>query len=122
MPSLRPVACSAASTGVPGGARSSICCDASSPDSGPLTVTFPSNGGSLSSSGTQATLDTTDAGAGPISIRATAADDRKLSTTAVTTVNVEAPPPPTPTARKLSDLDFKPGDAEVDKQSKPHRA
>ncbi len=116
--SLPKIACSAAPTSVRVGERSTISCDASSPDNRPLTVTFTSNGGRLSSSGTQATLDTTDAGAGPISIRATAADDRKLSTTAVTTVNVEAPPAPTPTARKLSDLDFKPGSAYVDNRSK----
>lgn len=112
------IACTASPTSVRPGERSTISCDASSPDNRPLTVTFVSNGGHITSSGKQATLDTTDAGAGPISVRATAADDRQLSTTAVATVNVEAPPTAATTARKLNDLDFKPSSAYVDNRSK----
>jgi outer membrane protein OmpA-like peptidoglycan-associated protein len=112
------ITCSASPATVRVGERSTISCDASSPDDRPLTITFTSNGGKLSSSRNQATLDTTDTGAGPIAIRSTATDDRQLSATAVTTVNVEAPPAATPTAQKLGDLTFKPGGAYVDNRSK----
>ena len=112
------ITCSASPATVRVGERSTITCDATSPDDRPLTLTFTSNGGKLSSSRNQATLDTTDTGAGPIAIRATAMDDRQLSATAVTTVNVEAPPAATPTAQKLGDLTFKPGGAYVDNRSK----
>src|SRR5262249_44861673 len=72
----------------------------------------------LSPSHTQAHLDTPDAGAGPISVRATAFDDRQLSATAVTTVNVEAPVAPKPVAQRMTDLEFKPNSAYVDNRAK----
>jgi outer membrane protein OmpA-like peptidoglycan-associated protein len=100
------------------GERSTISCDATSPDNRPLVITFSSNGGKLSSSRNQATLDTTDAGAGPIAIRSTAVDDRQLSASTVTNVNVEAPPAAKPTAQKLSELLFKPNGSYVDNKSK----
>jgi outer membrane protein OmpA-like peptidoglycan-associated protein len=112
------ITCSASPASVRAGERSTISCDAASPDSRPVNITFVSNGGRLSSSRNQATLDTTDTGAGPISVRATAFDDRQLSASAVTTVNVESATPVTPTAQKLGDLDFKPNSAYVDNRSK----
>jgi outer membrane protein OmpA-like peptidoglycan-associated protein len=111
------ISCSAAPSTVRVGESSTITCDASSPDNRPLNLTFVTNGGRLSTNRNQATLDTTDAGAGPIAVRATAFDDRQLSATTVTTVNVEAAPS-TPTAQKLTDLDFKPNSAYVDNRSK----
>src|SRR5260370_31811143 len=59
--SLPKIACSAAPTSVRVGERSTISCDASSPDNRPLTVTFTSNGGRLSPRATQPTLDTRNA-------------------------------------------------------------
>jgi outer membrane protein OmpA-like peptidoglycan-associated protein len=112
------ITCSAAPATVIMGERSTISCDASSPDNRPVTITFSSNGGKLSSSRNQATLDTTDAGAGPIAVRATALDDRQLSASTVTNVNVEAPPAAKPTAQKLSELTFKPNGSYVDNRSK----
>src|SRR5262249_34010237 len=115
---LPKIACSAAPATVIMGERSTISCDASSPDNRPLVITFSSNGGKLTSSRNQATLDTTDAGAGPIAVRATAVDDRQLSASAVTSVNVEAPAAAQPTAQKLSELLFKPHGSYVDNKSK----
>jgi outer membrane protein OmpA-like peptidoglycan-associated protein len=112
------ISCAAAPTTVRMGESSTITCDASSPDNRPINLTFVTNGGRLSTNKNQATLDTTDAGAGTIAVRATAYDDRQLSASAVTTVNVEAPPSAHPTAQKLSDLDFKPNSAYVDNRSK----
>lgn len=112
------ISCAASPSTVRVGESSTITCDASSPDNRPLNLTFVTNGGRLSTNKNQATLDTTDAGAGPIAVRATAFDDRQLSAAAVTTVNVEAATPATPTAQKLTDLNFKPNSAYVDNRSK----
>jgi outer membrane protein OmpA-like peptidoglycan-associated protein len=112
------ITCTAAPTTVRMGESSTITCDASSPDNRPINLTFVTNGGRLSANKNQATLDTTDTGAGPIAVRATAYDDRQLSATAVTTVNVEVPASAHPTAQKQSDLDFKPNSAYVDNRSK----
>lgn len=112
------ITCSASPATIRVGETSLITCEATSPDSRPLSIAFVSNGGKLSSSHNQATLDTTDTGAGPISVRATAIDDRQLNATAVTTVNVEAAALPTPTAQKLSDLEFKRNSTYVDNRSK----
>lgn len=112
------ITCSAAPPSVRMGESSTISCDATSPDNRPLAITFVANGGRLSSSRNQAHLDTTDAGAGPIAVRATAFDDRQLSATAVTTVNVEAPVSAKPIAQKMTDLEFKPMSAYVDNRSK----
>ncbi len=112
------ITCSASPATVRVGESSTITCDATSPDNRPLAITFVSNGGKLSSSRNQAHLDTTDAGAGPIAVRATAFDDRQLSATAVTTVNVEAPVAVKPVAQRMTDLDFKPNSAYVNNRSK----
>src|SRR5580765_7170087 len=97
------ITCSASPTSLRAGERSSISCDAVSPDNRPVNITYVANGGKLSSNRNQATLDTADTGPGPISVRATAFDDRQLSASTVVTVNVEAPAAPatTPTAQKL---------------------
>lgn len=112
------ITCTASPSTVRVGESSSINCNAASPDNRPLSITFVANGGRLSSSRNQATLDTSDAGPGPIQVRATAFDDRQLSASAITTVNVEAGTPPVPTAQKLSELEFKSNSAYVDNRSK----
>lgn len=112
------ISCTASPATVRVGETAGINCEATSPDNRPLSIAFVSNGGKLSANRNQATLDTAEAGAGPISVRATAFDDRQLSATAVTTVNVEAATPPAPTAQQLTELDFKPNSAYVDNRSK----
>jgi len=112
------IRCSASPTSLRAGESATISCDATSPDNRPLNITYVANGGKLSSNRNQATLDTTDAGPGPIAVRATAFDDRQMSASTVVTVNVEAPAPAAPTAQKLMELDFKTGSAYVDNRSK----
>lgn len=112
------ISCTASPTTIRVGETAGISCEASSPDKRPISIAFVSNGGKLSANRNQATLDTTDTGPGPISVRATAFDDRQLSAVAVTTVNVEAATPPAPTAQKLTQLEFKPNSAYVDNRSK----
>jgi len=110
--------CTIAPTSLRAGESANVSCDAASPDNRPLNITFVANGGKLSSNRNQATLDTTDTPAGPIAVRATAFDDRQMSASTVVTVNVEAPPPATPTAQKQMELDYKTGSAYVDNRSK----
>ncbi|HZI58551.1 MAG TPA: OmpA family protein, partial [Verrucomicrobiae bacterium] len=114
------ITCSASPTSLRAGENSSISCEAVSPDNRPVNITYVANGGKLSSNRNQATLDTADTGPGPISVRATAFDDRQLSASTVVTVNVEAPaaPPTTPTAQKLMELEYKPNSTYVDNRSK----
>lgn len=112
------ISCTASPASVRLGESATINCNATSRENRPVSITFVSNGGKLSSSHNQATLDTTDAGPGPIAVRATVFDDRQLSSTATTTVNVEAPVTATPTAQRMTQLDFKPNSAYVDNRSK----
>jgi outer membrane protein OmpA-like peptidoglycan-associated protein len=112
------ISCTAAPATVRVGETSSITCEASSPDGRPISIAFVANGGKLSANRNQATLETAETAAGPIAVRATAFDDRQLSASAITTVNVEAGTPPVPTAQKLTSLDFKPNSAYVDNRSK----
>jgi outer membrane protein OmpA-like peptidoglycan-associated protein len=83
-----------------------------------VTISFSSTGGKLTPGNSRATLDTTDSGAGPVSVRATATDDRNMSSFAVATVNVEPAPAALPTAQKISQLEFKPNSAYVDNRAK----
>jgi outer membrane protein OmpA-like peptidoglycan-associated protein len=110
--------CTASPTSLRAGESASITCEAVSPDNRPVNITYVANGGKLSSNRNQATLDTTDAGPGPIAVRATAFDDRQLSASTVVSVNVEAAAPAVPTAQKLMELDYKPNSGYVDNRSK----
>jgi len=112
------ISCTASPTSLHPGESATINCDAVSPDNRQINVTYVANGGKLSSNRNQATLDTTDAGPGPIAVRATAFDDRQLSASTVITVNVEASTPPTPTAQKQMELEFRPASTYVDNRSK----
>src|SRR5947209_9782471 len=109
--------CTASPTSLRAGESATIHCDAVSEDNRPLNITYVANGGKLSSSRNQATLDTTDSGPGPIAVRATAFDDRQMSASTVVSVNVEAAAPAAPTAQKLMELDYKPNSGYVDNRS-----
>lgn len=100
------VSCSANPATVQAGTPSTITATGQSPDNRPLTYGFTSSGGRIAPSGAQATLDTAGASAGPISVNCTATDDRGLSASNRTSVNVEVPPPP-PMASKLNQIEFK---------------
>ena len=112
------ISCTAIPTSLRAGESANITCDAVSPDNRPVNITYVANGGKLSSNRNQATLDTADAAPGPISVRATAFDDRQLSASTSLTVNVEAPAQAAPTAQKQMELDFKPSSGYVDNRSK----
>jgi outer membrane protein OmpA-like peptidoglycan-associated protein len=113
------ISCTASPSNVRVGESSTIVCQTSSRDNRPVSVTFVSNGGKLSSSRNQATLDTSESGPGLVEVRATAYDDRQLSASSTTRVSVEPlAVAATPTAQKMTQLDFKPNSAYVDNRSK----
>jgi hypothetical protein len=102
------LSCSANPTTVQTGASSTISCTCTSPDNVPVTVgDWTASSGNISGSGNTATLSTTGASAGPITVSATCTDSRGLkSPPATTQVMVENPPPAAPQASKLSQCDF----------------
>ena len=104
------ISCSASPSSVDAGTPATITCNCTSPDNVPVTVGgWSSTGGSISGSGNSATLNTTGASPGTITISATCTDSRGLnaSTTASVTVNVPPPPPPPPPqATKLNECDY----------------
>jgi hypothetical protein len=104
------ISCSASPTSVQTGGTSTISCSCTSPDNVPVTVGgWTASGGSISGSGNTATLSTTGASAGNISIGATCTDSRGLTASASTSVTVEnppPPPPPAPQATKVNECEY----------------
>jgi OmpA family len=96
------VTCSASPTKVPAGTPSTITANAVSPDPG-VTISgyaYTASAGTITGSGTTATLDTAGAQGGSINVTVTATDSRGLTGNCNTTVMVEAPiPPPQVTPR-----------------------
>src|SRR5512146_3234379 len=99
------MSCSAAPTTLKSGEPSTITATASSPDNRPLTYSWNTSGGQITGTGQTVQLDTAGAPAGPITINGTVSDDRGLTASCSSTVNVEVPPPP-PTASKLNEINF----------------
>ena len=102
------MSCSASPATLQAGGSSTITCSCTSPDNVPVTVSnWTSTGGSVTGSGSTASLNTAGASAGAVTVTATCSDSRGLNTQASTQVNVEnPPPPPPPPAQKLSQCDF----------------
>ena len=87
---------SASPTSVQAGTPISITANCTSPDNVPVTVSgWTATGGSVSGTGNGATLTTTGASPGPITVSATCTDSRGLTAPATTAqVTVEKPPLP----------------------------
>jgi len=91
------VSCSANPTSVQAGASVTISCTCTSPDNVPVTVgNYSATSGTISGTGNTATLETTGASPGTITVNTTCSDQRGLNTSATTEVTVETPPPPPP--------------------------
>src|SRR5450631_1085171 len=89
------MSCSASPSSVQAGTGSTVSCTCSSPDNVPVTVAaWSASSGNISGSANGATLDTTGAAPGTITVGATCTDSRGLTTSASSMVTVEAPPPP----------------------------
>ncbi|MFI5118708.1 MAG: hypothetical protein ACHP8B_18635, partial [Terriglobales bacterium] len=101
------ISCSASPSTVQAGTSATISCTCTSPDNVPVTVGgWTSSGGSISGSGNSATLNTTGASSGPISISATCTDSRGLTASTSSSVTVENPPPPPPQASKVNECQY----------------
>jgi hypothetical protein len=101
------MSCSASPASVQAGATSTVTCTCTSPDGVPVTVAgWTASGGTVSGNGNTATLNTTGASPGPITVSATCTDSRGLTANSSSQVTVENPPPPPPKASKLSQCDF----------------
>ena len=89
------MSCTASPTSVQAGTGSTLSCTCTSPDNVPVTVaSWSASGGSVSGTDNTATLNTTGAAPGAITVGATCTDSRGLTASASSTVTVEAPPPP----------------------------
>ncbi|MGH9509347.1 MAG: OmpA family protein [Terriglobales bacterium] len=111
------ISCSANPPTVTAGEASTISCTCSSPDGRPLSYSWTSSGGRLSDSGATAQLDTAGLSAGAVTINTTCTDDRGLSDSTSTRVNVTVPPP-APQAEKINECSFKKNNARVDNACK----
>jgi hypothetical protein len=101
------MSCSASPSSVQTGTSATITCTCTSPDNVPVTVGgWTSSGGSISGSGDSATLSTTGASPGPITINATCTDSRGLTVSTSSSVTVENPPPPPPQASKVNECQY----------------
>jgi hypothetical protein len=91
------MSCSASPSSVQAGGSANITCTCTSPDSVPVTVgNWTTTGGTISGSGSNASLNTTGASAGPVTVSATCTDPRGLTAQATTGLTVQNPPPPPP--------------------------
>jgi hypothetical protein len=99
------MSCSASPATVDAGGSATITCTCTSPDNATVTVAnWTATGGSISGSGNSATLNTTGASPGPITINATCTDSRGLTASSTSTVTVNNPPPPPPPPPQASKL------------------
>jgi hypothetical protein len=104
------ISCSASPSSVQAGTAATVTCTCTSPDNVPVTVGgWTASGGSISGSGNSATLNTTGASPGSITINATCTDSRGLTASTSSSVTVEnppPPPPPPPQASKLNECEY----------------
>ncbi|MHB8215661.1 MAG: OmpA family protein [Candidatus Sulfotelmatobacter sp.] len=91
------ISLSASPATVPAGGTANLSANCTSPDGVPVTVSsWTSNGGTVTGTGSSATLSTTGAAPGSITVSATCIDTRGLTGQGSTQVMVENPPPPPP--------------------------
>jgi outer membrane protein OmpA-like peptidoglycan-associated protein len=116
------ISCSANPSTVKPGDTSTITAQGVSPQNRPLTYTYSASAGQINGSGNTATLATSGAPAGAITVTCNVADDKGQTASTTTTVNVEAPPPPpAPKTQTLCSINFerdKRRPARVDNEAK----
>jgi len=90
------IACSSDPGSVRTGGTATIRSNASSPDNRKLTYSYNASAGNVSGDAATAMLSTSGAQPGAIKVTCNVSDDRNLTASSTTMVNVEAPPPPPP--------------------------
>ena len=103
------ISCSANPTSVQTGGSSTITSAASSPDGRRLIYSYTASAGDISGTGPAATLNTTGAQPGRITVTCNVNDDRvpPLTASSTTDVEVQAPPPPPAPAPEIKQLETK---------------
>jgi outer membrane protein OmpA-like peptidoglycan-associated protein len=115
------ISCSANPSTVNPGDSSTITSVGVSPQNRPLTYSYSASAGNISGTTNTATLATTGAPAGTITVTCNVADDKGQTATTTTTVTVSAPPAPTPKTQTLCSITFdrdKKRPARVDNEAK----
>ncbi len=101
------ISCSANPTTVNPGDSSTITAQGVSPQNRPLTYTYSASAGTVNGTGNTATLSTTGAPAGTITVTCNVADDKGQTASTTTSVSVQAPPPPpAPKTQTLCSITF----------------
>lgn len=102
------VSCSASPTSLKPGDSATITATGVSPQNRPLTYSFSASAGSINGSGNTATLATTGAPVGSITVTCNVQDDKGQTASATTSVDIEAPPqaPPPPKTSTLCSIQF----------------
>jgi outer membrane protein OmpA-like peptidoglycan-associated protein len=88
------------------GDSSTITAQGVSPQNRPLTYSFTTSSGTISGTGSTATLSTTGAPAGTITVTGTVTDDKGQTASCTAAVTVNVPPPPPPSVQKLCSITF----------------
>jgi len=116
------ISCSANPTTLKPGDSSTITAQGVSPQNRPLTYTYSTSAGQINGSNTTATLSTSGAPAGPITVTCNVSDDKGQTASTTTSVNIEQPPPPPqPKTQTLCSINFdrdKRRPARVDNEAK----
>jgi hypothetical protein len=116
------ISCSANPTTLKPGDSSTITAQGVSPQNRPLTYTYSTSAGQINGSNTTATLNTSGAPAGPITVTCNVSDDKGQTASSTTSVNIEQPPPPPqPKTQTLCSINFdrdKRRPARVDNEAK----
>jgi hypothetical protein len=101
------VSCSANPSTVKPGDSSTITASGSSPEGYPLTYSYSSTAGTINGNTSSATLSTSGAAPGTITVTCNVVDSKGMTASQQTTVTVEAPPaPPAPQATALCSINF----------------
>ena len=101
------ISCSANPTTLNPGDSATITSQGVSPQNRPLTYTYSASAGTVNGTGNTATLATTGAPAGSITVTCNVADDKGQTASTTTSVNVQAPPPPpAPKTQTLCSITF----------------
>jgi outer membrane protein OmpA-like peptidoglycan-associated protein len=101
------IGCSANPSTVSPGDSSTITANGVSPQNRPLTYSYSATAGSISGNTNTATLSTTGAAPGTITVTCNAVDDKGQTASQMTTVTViEAAKPPAPTTQSLCSVGF----------------
>jgi outer membrane protein OmpA-like peptidoglycan-associated protein len=99
------VSCTANPATIMPGERSTINCNATSPDNLPLTYSYSASSGQVTGDGPQAQFDSTGAQPGSVTIKCDVTDSRGDKAEGNANVEVQQPPPP-PQATKVGDCDY----------------